>query len=395
VGGRQRRRLDHCPGDDQRLIITSGLPAARVTAQDGRMAGDARLDEVADELYTLPPEQFVAARDQHTRAARATGDRGLATAVAALRRPTTSAWVLNLLVRDQPALLDQLLGLGADLRAAQRELRGPELRELATQRQRVVAELVRAARRRAAEAGHPVGTDTGYEVEQTLHAALADPDVARQVATGRLVKPITVTGFDAEAVALTGPTRSTGSPARTTPAAGDPAAGDPAAADPAAGNPHGEKTAAGTDDKAGTGDKGGTDRKEPAGEPPKRNAAELRRAERERAERERAEQEDARRRAEHDRLVAARESAQADVEATDAELADAKARLTAAEQARADAEALVESLEEQLNAARRAYRDSGGQIRDAERRRTEAARGRDAAARRLADLTARLDAHRR
>jgi hypothetical protein len=334
------------------------------------MAGNTTLDEVADELYALPPEHFVAARDEQTKAARSTGDRGLATGLTALRRPTTSAWVVNLLVRDQPGLLDQLLGLGAELRAAQQQLRGPELRELAAQRQRVVAELVRAARRRAAEAGHPVSADTGYEVEQTLHAALADPEVAQQVCTGRLVKPVTVAGFGAEVVA--GPPAPAERPSpKATPRPAGPAAEPTGSAGPAKHRPA---------------------RARPAGDGPDR--AQRRQQEREQAERDRAAQEAARRRAERERLQAARDTAQADLDAAEADLRDAADRLAAAEQARTDAADLVESLEEQLNAARRAQRDSGGQIRDAQRRRDAAGRGRDGAARRLAELTARLDAQR-
>lgn len=66
-------------------------------------------------------------------------------------------------------------------------------------------------------------------------------------------------------------------------------------------------------------------------------------------------------------------------------------RLAAAERGRTGAADLVASLEEQLSAALRAHRDFGGQIRDAQRRRDEAVRGREGAARRLAELTARLD----
>jgi hypothetical protein len=309
--------------------------------------GGGAADNAADELYGLPPEGFIAARDERVRAARAAGDRELAARLGELRRPTTSAWVLNLLVRDQPELLEQLLGLGAELREAQRELRGPALRELAGQRQRVVAELVRTARRRAADAGHPVTTETGYEVEQTLHAALADPDVAREVCAGHLVRPVTVTGFG----------EGTGG-------------GAPARAEPAPRPPRSPAKAAG-----------------PVG----RRTGTAAPADREQAERERVEREEARRREERDRLVAARDEARADLERAEADLRAAEDGLAGVEQARTDAEAQVEALEEQLNAARRALRDASGQIRPARSQRDTAERIKDGAARRLADATARLD----
>jgi hypothetical protein len=349
------------------------------------VAGNPTLDELADELYTLPPEQFVATRDERSRAARSAGDRGLASQLAGLRRPTTSAWVLNLLVRDQPGLLDQLLELGAELVRAQRELRGSQLRELAGQRQRVVAELVRAARRRAAEAGHPASAETGYEVEQTLHAALADPAVARQVCSGRLVRPVTVSGFGVE-------------PA--TPPSGTATAGEPGAAADGAptGAGDGAPEAAGDtrEDPADDGRTGG-ERGQRGAQPPDRpqpDAAQRRQQERARAEEERADREAARRQAERGRLQATRDAAQADLEGAEVDLLDAAHRLAAAEQARTDAADLVLRLEEQLNTARRAQRESGSQLRDAQRRHEAATRGRDGAARRLAEASTRLDAHR-
>jgi hypothetical protein len=105
--------------------------------------------------------------------------------------------VLNLLVRDQPEVGEQLVALGEELRRAQQELSGPELRQLATQRQQLVGMLVRSARKIAAANGHPISQAVAYELEQTLHAALADPDVAAEVGSGRLTKAATRTGFDA------------------------------------------------------------------------------------------------------------------------------------------------------------------------------------------------------
>jgi hypothetical protein len=300
------------------------------------VADQTPLDEAAEQLYALPPERFVAARDERVRAARAAGDRPLAAALGALRRPTTGAWAVNLLVREQPELLDQLLALGADLRRAQQELRGPALRELTAQRQRVVTELVRAARRATADAGHPVSADTGFEVEQTLHAALADAEVADDVRAGRLVRPVERSGFGVG---------GTGAGATRT-----------AAAPPAAPAPTPRSRAA------------------PAGDT------------------ERADREAARRHAERERLAADRDAAQADLNDANAEFRAATSRLTELERARDQTAALVESLEEQLNAARRAARDSSSGIRDARQRHDRARRACEAAERRLADLTARLAA---
>ena len=48
-------------------------------------------DVIADELYGLPPDEFVPARDDRVAAAKESGDRDLARALARLRRPTKAA----------------------------------------------------------------------------------------------------------------------------------------------------------------------------------------------------------------------------------------------------------------------------------------------------------------
>lgn len=156
------------------------------------------LDAVADELYALRPEDFVAARDQRALDARRSGEKALAKEIGALRRPSLAAWVSNLLVRRQPEEVQPLVVLGEELRRAHRELDGPQLRRLARRQTELIGALGRQARRLAAQAGHPVGEGVQREVEETLHAVLADPEAAQQWAAGRLAKPLHSTiGFPA------------------------------------------------------------------------------------------------------------------------------------------------------------------------------------------------------
>jgi hypothetical protein len=157
------------------------------------MAVDPLVDTARD-LYALPPDEFVAARDEAVKRARASGDRQLAAAIAKLRRPTVGAWVLNRLARERPDLLDELVELGEALRSAQRDLRGEELRELTVQRRSVVSRLTREAAR-LAQRGYGRGDLPLSEIEATLTAALADPDVADQVRAGLLAKTVAYAGF--------------------------------------------------------------------------------------------------------------------------------------------------------------------------------------------------------
>ena len=154
-------------------------------------------DELIRRLYEAPPDTFVAGRAQAVADAKKAGDKDAAKRLAALRKPTVAAWLVNLLALRRPDLIEDLVELATALRQAQRSLKGDELRELSTQRRQVVSALVRAAQQLAGE------DDPGLrgaklpmaEVEATLTAALAEPQIAEQVRTGRLVKAATYAGF--------------------------------------------------------------------------------------------------------------------------------------------------------------------------------------------------------
>ena len=144
------------------------------------------LSDVADELYGLPPDEFIEAREARRKEARADGDRDLARAMAKLRKPSTAAWVVNTLVRREPEELAELVRLGAALRDAQGNLEGDELKDLSQQRHRVVAALARRARSLASDLGYPVSDAVAGQVQDTLRAAVADADAGQAVLSGRL-----------------------------------------------------------------------------------------------------------------------------------------------------------------------------------------------------------------
>ncbi|MEV3961491.1 hypothetical protein AB0M34_11410 [Nocardia sp. NPDC050193] len=153
------------------------------------------LGEVAADLYGLAPAEFVAARDARAGAAKKSGDRELAAAITALRKPTVAAWAVNTLVRAAPREVDALLRLGAELRTAQRQLSGARLRELTRQRRQVVDALAERAGRVAAGQGRPVSEPVLRQVSETLTAALADSDIAEQVRAGTLATAQSYAGF--------------------------------------------------------------------------------------------------------------------------------------------------------------------------------------------------------
>ncbi|HEX6498358.1 MAG TPA: hypothetical protein VF054_04915 [Micromonosporaceae bacterium] len=153
-------------------------------------------DDVVARLYTVPPERFVAERNDAVAAARRSGDRERAAAIGALRKPTVAAWLVNLLVWRRPDLVDDLLRLGDELRAAQRDLRGERLRELSARRRGMVGDLAAQARELAVAAGRSARDDLPLaEVEETLTAALVDAGIADEVRDGRLTKALSYAGF--------------------------------------------------------------------------------------------------------------------------------------------------------------------------------------------------------
>ena len=104
-----------------------------------------QLANVADALYALKPDDFSAARDAEVRSARDAGQQPLAREIAKLRKPTQSAWLVNLLWRDQHEVMEQLFELAHELSQAQADAAGPALRELTAQRRQIENSLVRRA----------------------------------------------------------------------------------------------------------------------------------------------------------------------------------------------------------------------------------------------------------
>lgn len=176
------------------------------------------VDEVAAELYGLPPEQFTPTRNERSKQARAEGDRELATQITALRKPTTAAWLTNLLVRSHPEEVQMLLDLGRELRDVLADVEGDELRELTRQRYQLVSALVSQARALAQGRGRRVSDEVAAGVRTTLEATLADEASADVVAAGQLTDVLEVAGFGVS------PSGGRAAPAPTAPDVGEKAA---------------------------------------------------------------------------------------------------------------------------------------------------------------------------
>lgn len=153
------------------------------------------LDAIAGELYTTDPDHFVAQRKIQVARAKAAGHRELARQIATLRRPTRSAWIVNLIATQAPDELAGLLDLATALAQAQQCLSGPDLRRLSAQRHVAIAALARRGGQLADVRGHHPSESTMREVIQTLQAALSDPTIATLVRAGRLEQAQSYGGF--------------------------------------------------------------------------------------------------------------------------------------------------------------------------------------------------------
>ncbi len=166
------------------------------------------VQEIADELYALPPQAFTATRDGYIAEAKLAGERDTAAALAAMKRPTVSAWLVNLVALHHPDAIAQLIDLGATIRHAQGSVTPTQLRDLSAQRRKEIDKVLALAQSLASGTEAAPGKQHVTEAESTLAAAMADDEAARLVRSGRVVKGLSYSGFGAAAAGLVRPSRA-------------------------------------------------------------------------------------------------------------------------------------------------------------------------------------------
>jgi hypothetical protein len=194
---------------------------------DGWVSSGELLNEAVAELYACDLEAFTERRGVLAAQARSAGEPAVAKEIAGLRKPTRSAWIVNQLVRSDPGVPSRLTALGDELRAAEAALDGARIRELSQARRQLVDALTRQAL--SAPGLPPASAALQEEVTATFRAALADPQVAEQLAAGTLLRAVRRAGFSSQgraALALVPP--GDGRPSRAAAGAGSRAAPKPA-----------------------------------------------------------------------------------------------------------------------------------------------------------------------
>lgn len=136
-------------------------------------------EDVISELYSVPPEEFIDKRTELADRARKGGDGATAGAIEKLRKPTVGAWIVNALVLDDPSIVDSLTDLGGRMRGAQDALDAGALRELSTERRKLIDQLTADAFKRADRKDPPAALRD--EVNGTFDAAVADDGIAARL----------------------------------------------------------------------------------------------------------------------------------------------------------------------------------------------------------------------
>ncbi|WP_404382078.1 hypothetical protein LL946_15115 [Knoellia locipacati] len=149
----------------------------------------------AAELYAVPLAEFVASRKALAASAKASAGPSAAKAVLALRKPTLTAWAMNLVPRGDAGALAELVGLGARMRAAQSRLDTATLTSVRGERDAALTAYVASVVDAAESEGGSLSPAARDEVRASAIAALADETAAEALASGQLTRALSYSGF--------------------------------------------------------------------------------------------------------------------------------------------------------------------------------------------------------
>ncbi|GAA4124522.1 hypothetical protein GCM10022415_30650 [Knoellia locipacati] len=162
------------------------------STQDG---ADGAVADAAGRLYAVPLADFVASRKALAAEVRAAAGAPAAKAVLALRKPTLTAWAMNLVPRGDASALAELVGLGARMRAAQSRLDAALLTSVRGERDAALTAYVASVVTAAEGEGGALSVAARDEVRASAIAALADETAAQALASGQLTRALSYSGF--------------------------------------------------------------------------------------------------------------------------------------------------------------------------------------------------------
>jgi hypothetical protein len=158
-------------------------------------------DEDLAELAVVEPTEFVAARNAKAKELRAAGERDRAGVVAKLRKPSWTAWALNVLARDEPEAIESFLAAGDALDEALSTAAGDRdaVREAQKADRAALNEAVDRAATVLTGAGRSLSDQDRQRITGTLRAAVraavTDAGVRDQLTRSVLVDDVEAPTF--------------------------------------------------------------------------------------------------------------------------------------------------------------------------------------------------------
>jgi hypothetical protein len=152
------------------------------------------VDQAAAELYALPPEEFVKARNARARELKAEGKRDEADAVAKLRKPTLAAWAVNQLARERELDVRRLLKAGERLQGGDSD--EADFAEARQEETALLRRLRSGARELLEAAGHKPSDSILETVTSMLRSAAVDEEGRKRLAEGRVTQELEPGGFE-------------------------------------------------------------------------------------------------------------------------------------------------------------------------------------------------------
>lgn len=146
----------------------------------------------AEFLFELKPEAFTAERDRLAKELKKSGDDEESAAVKALKRPSVTAYALNLVARRHGKLIEDLLDAGERMRTA--TSRG-KMDEAKADRQKAIALITGQAAELMGEEDRPVTAQVREKITETLLAAATDDETRESLKSGTLLKEAVSSGF--------------------------------------------------------------------------------------------------------------------------------------------------------------------------------------------------------
>jgi hypothetical protein len=150
------------------------------------------LESVMDDLFGLPLDDFVGARNAAAKELRGAGRSEESEVVKSLPKPTLTAWAVNQLARRDAEDLGRLLQVRDELKHS---TTGSELRSLSQERRALTNRLLNAARVALSEAGHPATPTQLERVHRTLEGGGTEEE-RNLLLSGRLSRELEPAGLE-------------------------------------------------------------------------------------------------------------------------------------------------------------------------------------------------------